>query len=194
MGGCGDDTGWGVAVDGYGNPVVTGITDSVDLPGTAGSYQPRKHGKKDAFVSVLQVRHGRGIRTSYLGGSSDDESGYDGGNVKVDRHGNVWFAGITYSHDLPTRNASQAQFGGGNGDGFVAALDPQLRRLCFASYFGDKERNLLEGLAILPSGLVAATGVSFAEGPAGSHIRMGDSNVYAGHNVVLLPGSGVCTR
>ena len=51
FGGSGEDSGWGIAVDPRGNPVVAGITDSLDLPGTAGSYQPVNRGKKDAFVA-----------------------------------------------------------------------------------------------------------------------------------------------
>jgi Beta-propeller repeat len=192
FGGSGEDSGWGIAVDRRGNPVVGGITDSLDLPGTAESYQPTNHGNKDAFVASFQLRHGRRIRATYFGGSSDDESGYDGGDVKLDRDGNVWLVGTTYSDDLPTRKGSQSRYGGGNGDGFVAAFDPLLRRLCFATYFGDKERNLLEGIAVSPSGLVAATGVSFAETPAPSSIQFG--NVFVGHHLVLLPGSRLCAQ
>lgn len=192
FGGTGDDSGWGIAVDRRGDPVVVGITDSIDLPGTAESYQPVNHGKKDAFVASLQLRHGRRIRTTYFGGSSDDESGYDGGNVKVDSNSNVWLVGITYSNDLPTRKGSQSQFGGGNGDGFVAAFDPLLKRLCFATYFGDKDRNLLEGIALSSSGLVAATGVTFTETPAPSLVQFG--NLFVGHHVVLLSESHVCAQ
>jgi hypothetical protein len=112
FGGSAEDSGWGIAVDRRGNPVVAGITDSVDLPGTALSYQPANHGKKDGFVASFQLRNGRRIRTTYFGGASDDESGYDGGNVKVDRDGNVWFVGTTYSDDLLTRNGSQSRYGG----------------------------------------------------------------------------------
>lgn len=89
FGGSGEDSGWGIAIDRQGNPVVAGITDSVDLPGAVQSYQSANHGKKDAFVASFQVRHGRRVRTTYFGGASDDESGYDGGNVKVDPDGNV---------------------------------------------------------------------------------------------------------
>jgi hypothetical protein len=187
FGGSGDDSGWGLALDASGDPVMAGITDSIDLPGTDASYQPGNRGKKDAFVASVGIRHGRAIRSTYFGGSNDDESGYDGGSIKVDRHGNVWIAGITYSGDLPVRNAGQSRFGGGNGDGFVAAFSPDLKKLCFATYFGDNERNLLEGLAISASGLVAATGVSFAEAPSAFHLPFGQMN--AGANILLIQGA-----
>ena len=73
-------------------------------------------------------------------------------------------------------------------------FDPKVKRLCFASYFGDPERNLLEGLAVSPTGLVAATGVSFAEAPKPTHVQIGNLKLYAGHHVLLLQGSGVCAH
>ena len=192
FGGNGDDSGWGIAIDRSGNPVVAGITDSMDLPRTSGAYQHANGGKRDAFLASFRGRHLRDIRATYFGGSNDDESGYDGGDIKVDRRGNIWIAGITLSTDLPTRNAPQPQFGGGNGDGFVAAFTPDLRNLCFSSYHGGRDRNLLEGLAISASGMVAATGVSFAEGPSAFHIQLRRTTVHAGAFVLLFRGDGAC--
>ncbi|MEX2261312.1 MAG: SBBP repeat-containing protein [Bryobacteraceae bacterium] len=192
FGGNGDDSGWGIAIDGSGNPVVAGITDSRDLPGTSGGYQRAISGRKDAFFASFQSRHHREVRATYFGGSHDDESGYDGGNIKVDRRGNIWVVGITYSDDLPTRNAPQARFGGGNGNGFVGGFTPDLRNLCFSSYHGGQDRSLLEGLAISPSGTVAATGVSFAEVPSALHIRIGRTTVHAGANVLLFRAEEAC--
>jgi hypothetical protein len=59
---------------------------------------------------------------------------------------------------------------------FVGAPHPQLTRLCFDTYFGDSKRNLLEGIATSSSGLVAATGVSFAESAAESLVHIGNLN------------------
>lgn len=192
FGGDGDDSGWGIAIDRRGDPVVAGITDSTDLPATSGGYQHANGGKKDAFLASFRGRRHREIRATYFGGSNDDESGYDGGNIKVDRRGNVWLAGITLSTDLPTRNAFQPQFGGGNGNGFVARLTPDLSNLCFSSYHGGPDRTLLEGLAISASGMVATSGVSFAEGPSPSHIQLQRTTIHAGAFVLLFRGDGAC--
>lgn len=192
FGGSGVDSGWGIALGKKGDLILAGITDSTDLAGTAGSYQDRNHGKTDAFLTSIRIRNPRQVHSTYFGGSNNDESGYDGGDVKVDRRGNVWVAGITYSEDMPTRNASQSHFGGGNGDGFVAVFDSRLKRLCHATYFGDRERNLLEGLAISPSGMIAVTGVSFSETESPFRIRF--TTLYVGANVLLMKGNGVCSR
>ncbi|MFN0106309.1 MAG: SBBP repeat-containing protein [Bryobacteraceae bacterium] len=194
IGGSGDDTGWGVVVDKRGDPTVAGTTDSTDLPGTTGSYQPSNRGKKDAFLASIRMRHRRQVRATYFGGANNDESGYDGGDIKVDRRGNLWVTGTTYSDDLPTRKATQARFGGGDGDGFVAAFSPDLSKLCVASYHGDENRNLLEGIAISPSGLVAVAGVSFAPAPSALHIQIGRANIFAGANVLVLRAQEVCAQ
>jgi hypothetical protein len=192
FGGRGDDSGWGVAIDRDGNPVVAGITDSMDLPSISNAYQRASSGKKDAFLASFGGRHGKDVRATYFGGSNNDESGYDGGSIKVDQSGKIWMAGITSSEDLPVKNAPQPRFGGGNTDGFVAAFSPDLGRLCFSSYHGDSKRNLLEGLAISGSGILAATGVSFAELPSPLHIPVGRT-IHAGAWVLLLPTGGACS-
>ena len=192
FGGGGSDSGWGIAIDKDGNIVTSGITDSTDLPGTSDAYQRSAGGKKDAFLASFRGPEEWKVKATYFGGSDDDESGYDGGNIEVDRHGNVWLAGITYSDDLPVRNAQQLKIGGRNGDGFLAAFSPDLRQLCFSSYHGNRERNLLEGLAISESGVVAATGVSFAESPTAGKITIAPT-IHAGASVLLLSVEAACS-
>jgi len=134
FGGSGEDSGWGIAVDRRGNPVVGGITDSLDLPGTAESYQPTNHGNKDAFVASFQLRHGRRIRATYFGGSSTTRA--DTMEAMSNWTVTAMF-GLSELHTqmiCPHERAANLVTGG-NGDGFVAAFDPLLRRLCFATYF-----------------------------------------------------------
>ncbi len=184
-GGSGDDSGWGVTVDRAGNPVVAGITDSTDLPSTEAGYQRSSAGKKDALLMTLR---GGKVRATYFGGSGNDEAGYDGDNIKVDRRGNIWLVGMTYSTDLPVRNAMQPRFAGGDGDGFIAAFAPDLGRLCFSTYHGGPERNLLEGIAISGSGTVAVTGVSFAESASPLHITLAGGVIHAGNYWFTVTG------
>jgi hypothetical protein len=194
LGGTADDSGWGVAVSRSGNPVVGGITGSTDLPGTRGGYQQSRGGKKDAFLASFRGRDLRQIHATYFGGADDDEAGYDGGSIKIDRHGTVWLAGITLSFDLPTRNAVQSRFGGGNANGFVASFSPDLRNLCFSSYYGGAHRTLLEGLATSESGMVAATGVSFSEVSTPFHIQLARTAIHAGAFLVLFRNGGACSN
>ena len=79
--------------------------------------------------------------------------------MAVDNVGRVWFTGMTNSADLPTRNSSQASFGGGDFDGFLAALSPDGSTLSYGSYMGGNGHDILEGLAI-GRGVVYASGLS----------------------------------
>jgi Beta-propeller repeat len=163
FGGSGDDSGWGVVVDNRGNPVVAGITNSTDLPTIESSYQRVNKGGLDAFVATFQGADYREVHSTYFGGSKDDSSGNDGDDIKLDAKGNVWLVGLTGSKDLPTMNALQPEYGGGDLDGFLAAFSPDLTKLCHSSYRGGTERDMLEGLDISKSGFVLATGLSWSD-------------------------------
>lgn len=174
FGGEGDDSGWGVTMDGRNNPVIAGITKSAALPGAAKGFQSRNGGKSDAFIAIF--RQGAVIST-YFGGAEDDESGYDGGNIQAGSHGTIWLAGGTQSHTAP---------GGGNMDGFIAAFSGDLKRLCYASYHGETGKDLLEGIAVSKDGQVAASGVSFGPGPSANRVQLGKSEFFAGAVVVTF--------
>jgi hypothetical protein len=152
FGGSGEDSAWGIAVDKRGRVFIGGQTDSLDLPQASRGYQVENRGGVDAFVARI------GGSATYFGGSQKDEAGYDGQSIAIDRAGDVWLAGITYSTDLPAGGA----YGGGDGDGFIAKLAPSLDKVRFASYCGSPAREIGEGIAIVPGG-AAMTMVRFSE-------------------------------
>ena len=154
-GGTGDDSAWGIAVDKRGRVFIAGQTDSPDLPGARRGFQKKNHGATDAFVARI------GGPATYFGGAGKDEAGYDGQNIAIDAEGDVWIAGMTYSADL----AAEGAYGGGDGDGFIARFSGALDRLRFAAYAGSPAREIGEGIALLPAGVVM-TMVRFGEGVA----------------------------
>lgn len=179
LGGQGEDSAWGVTVGPAGDVIVAGISESLDLPGASGTFQTRNGGRKDAFVARLRAPDYRSFDSTYLGGSGDDESGYDGSNVKTDSKGNIWLVGITESPNLPVKGAFQPE-PGGNTDGFIAALTSDLKDLCFATYHGGPGRDLLEGIAVSSSGKVAVTGVSFSGNQEQGYVALpGNPPVFA---------------
>lgn len=163
FGGSGDDSGWGVTVDRSGNPVVAGITNSSDLPAQKDAFQTSYRGGLDAFVAKFEGAGYRRVRVTYYGGAKDDSSGYDGDDLKVDGMGNVWLVGLTSSTDLPTLNAQQSVYGGGDSDGFLAVFSPTLRQLCYGTYYGGSDADLLEGVDVSSNGSVDVTGVTFSQ-------------------------------
>lgn len=150
LGGSGEDSAWGVTADAEGRAVVAGITNSPDLPVTPHAFQAKLKGGSDAFLAKVQDRHL--VWATYYGGTAADESGYDGGDVKVDTQGTIWLAGQTHSADLPV---TRGRYAGGDGDGFVAAFSADGSRLLFSSYFGGPGRDLLEGLDVADRHVIA---------------------------------------
>lgn len=162
VGGSGDDSGWGVAIDGVGAPVVAGVTDSTDLGTSPGAFQRSAPGGLNAFVARLGGSDFDSIQLTYFGGSRDDSSGFDGSDIAVDASGKVWLVGLTSSADLPVRDALQEHYGGAT-DGFVAAFSPDLSQLEFGTYLGGSKRDMLEGLDVDSGGTVAVTGLTFSD-------------------------------
>jgi beta-propeller repeat-containing protein len=67
--------------------------------------------------------------------------GYEGVNsIALDEAGNAYITGITNSLDFPTKDPLQAGFGG-DYDGFVIKLNPEVSNLIFSTYFGGNARD-----------------------------------------------------
>jgi Beta-propeller repeat len=177
IGGSGDDHAWGVAVDRAGMPYLGGGTGSSDFPTTTTALQGSFKGETDAFVTKFNTTGTRMLYSTYLGGT-----GYDtcldggGGVIAVDRDGNAWVVGVTYSSDFPTANAMQTAYGGGEGDGFVSVINPNGSSLLLSSYAGGNDREILEGTAPAPGGGAWATGFT------GSRNLQTTGSLQKGHN------------
>ena len=102
MGGGSNDQGFAVAVDRAGNALVTGVTNSSNVPfsGADNSY----HGGQsygDAFVAKVS-NAGTQTWATYLGGS-----GYDQGfGIAVNTAGHILVAGTTNSTGFPSTDSS----------------------------------------------------------------------------------------
>ncbi len=121
LGGSGDDSGYGIAVDGTGNAYVTGGTTSADFPTTPGAVQPTlQDSYGDAFGSKFNATGTVLGYSTYLGGEHSDE----GQGIAVDGTGTAYVTGLTYSTDFPTTpGAVQPTLGGRyHSDAFVTKL------------------------------------------------------------------------
>ena len=54
LGGSKMDGAYSVSLDSSGNPIISGVTESVDFPATPSAYQTRLRGSVDAFVTKLR--------------------------------------------------------------------------------------------------------------------------------------------
>ena len=109
LGGESNDFAYGVAVDGNGNAVVTGLTSSSAFP-IRNALQNMRKGINDAFVAKLNAHGTALLYSTYLGGTGSD-SGY---GIATDAAGNTYIAGQTTSSDYPVMNAVQGTRRGSN--------------------------------------------------------------------------------
>jgi hypothetical protein len=139
LGGSSSDEARGIAVDGFGNAYIAGLTGSSSSDTSSNNFpvknavQPASAGYFDAFVTKIKADGSALIYSTFLGGSSFD-LGY---GVAVDGSGNAYVVGTTHSNsDFPLVNAFQDTYGGGfsgsvysgttgfniTGEGFVAKI------------------------------------------------------------------------
>jgi hypothetical protein len=143
--------GQGIAVGTGGDAYVTGKAGPT-YPVTAGALQTTYAGGPggDAVVTELNASGTGLVYSTYLGGSGSDL----GNAVAVDATGAAYVAGTTDGGFPTTGGAAQATFGGGasggDGDAFVAKLNPAGSALAYASYLG--------GTGIDKSGAIALDG------------------------------------
>ncbi|MEO8024843.1 MAG: SBBP repeat-containing protein [Bryobacteraceae bacterium] len=150
LGGSNQDAGRAIAVDPTGGVWVAGVTDSGDFPIFGESYRFAYAGNSDAVLIKLNPDLSGIAYTSFFGGSDIDEAH----KVAVDTKGRVYFAGVTLSTDIPvTANALQ-KVTNGNGDIFLAVLDPSLPRaqqITYSTYFGGSDADSPYDLALDPA-------------------------------------------
>lgn len=142
LGGQGSDSANSIAVDSSGNVYVTGYTSSTDFP-TRNALQPALRGRRNAFISKLDVSGANLVYSTYLGGSARDEAN----GIQVDGLGCVYIAGFTTSLDFPTASAYQARLQGAS-DAFIAKLAADGRSLVYSSYFGGGNDDQASAIAV----------------------------------------------
>jgi hypothetical protein len=157
LGGAGDDTGTGIAVDGAGNAFVAGLSTSSNFPTTPGAFQTVNGGSFDAFVTKLDPSGGSLLYATYVGGNSAEQ----GGRLAVDSSGNAYLQGFTASTNFPTSaGAFQTTFGGGTHDTFVTKLNPSGSALVYSTYLGGGDHDFGVGVGVDNGGNAYVTGTT----------------------------------
>ena len=155
LGGAGEDSGKGIALDAQTNAYVTGFTASVDFP-LLSAVQTTNRGapaSPDAFVTKLNSTGAALVYSTYLGGSSTDL----GNAIAVDAAGNAYVAGTTFSSDFPTAFPFQQARQGG-ADVFVTRINPSGQTLGYSTYFGGEGDDFGTGIAVDGAGNAYLTG------------------------------------
>jgi hypothetical protein len=118
----GGSGGWGagLVIDDLGSAYITGGMEDA-LPVTASAFQQSQAGSGDAFVAKLNSSGSALLYSTYLGGDLSDF----GTCIAVDKAGNIYLGGETYSANFPvSANAFQSTLSGGHldVDAFIARL------------------------------------------------------------------------
>lgn len=152
LGGSGNDEARGVAADSAGNVYVAGVTSSANFPITPGAFQTTLAGSSDAFVTKLNPDGTGKAYSTYLGGSNLDEAN----GIAVDRSGNAWVTGSTWSSNFPVMNSLQTL--AGSTDAFVSKLNANGTGLLFSTYLGGHSIDRGLAIALDPGGNAYVTG------------------------------------
>jgi hypothetical protein len=154
----GDDFGAGITVDAGGNAYLTGATNSVDFPTTAGAFQRTDGGGSyDAFVTKVNLTGSALAYSTYLGGDGEDF----GSGIALDSSGNAYATGTTDSATFPTTpGAFQPTNGGGDSDAFLSKINPTGSGLVYSTYLGGAAEDDGNDVAVDAQGNAYVTGTT----------------------------------
>jgi len=154
LGGSGNDYGYGIAVDSFGNAYVTGYTNSTNFPTASPVQATNGGGSYDVFVAKLNTTGSALVYSTYLGGNGADF----GFGIAVDSSGNAYVTGQTSSANFPRASPLQATNGGGSYDVFVAKLNTTGSALVYSTYLGGNGYDFGYGIAVDSAGNAYVTG------------------------------------
>lgn len=164
LGGTGDDSAAGLAVDVTGNAYVVGNTSSKDFPVTSGALQTNCAGActQNAFVAKFSPQGESLSYSTYLGGSGSDSAT----GIALDAVGNVYLTGYTSSADFPLAGAFQKSCAPDQAStttacmatAFVTKVKADGSGLAYSTYLGGSLGSKSAGIAVDSFGSAYITG------------------------------------
>lgn len=157
LGGSGNDTAAGIAIDGLGNAYVVGVSGSSNFPITAGVYRSVPTG---IFVAKLSPA---GTQLVY---STTIEEGAPRG-IAVDTSGNAYVCGGTASASFPVTGGALQTSKRLNRDGFITKLNSSGSALVYSTFLGGDGEDTANAIAVdalgnaYVAGTVEVTGAGF---------------------------------
>ncbi len=133
-----------VILDGQGDAIIAGITQSRDIP-TRNALQPTSHGDFDCFLAELTPA-GTLVFSTYFGGSGMDTCW----GLAIDKEGSIYISGDSNSPDFPLQNAIQTDQTPKTGfpTAYVAKLSADGSALLFSSFIGGPVSALATSISI----------------------------------------------
>jgi hypothetical protein len=169
LGGIGQESLYGMAVDGAGNVYLAGETLSDDFP-THNAISDTRAGSVEGFVTQIVSESGActlGLST-YLG-----TTGWDAAYaIAVDEARSIYITGMTTSRDFPTNRAIQPEFGG-SADAFVTQLvsTSDVYTYGYSSYLGGTSYDVGISIVVDSAGNLYVAGETSAGFPVYNAIQ-----------------------
>lgn len=154
IGGTGDESANGMALDDQGRVHLLVSTTSADFPVTRGAFDAVMGGESDYAVVRLDESGSDLEQASFLGGSGQDCCG---GGIFVDGDDRVYVAGRTQSEDFPVSPGAFDEKGNER-DGFLARIDGEEWTLAYATYLGGSDQDFGQGVVADGMGRAVVTG------------------------------------
>src|SRR5262249_137419 len=135
LGGNGIQAATSIAVDGVGSAYVTGATNSVDFPVTAGAFQTERG---SGFVSKVNQDGSALEYSTFFGGSGPDRPA----GIAVDFLGSAYITGSAFSPDFPTTTGAFLTTKAsppGVDNPFVMKLNPAGSALVYSTFLGGSD-------------------------------------------------------
>jgi hypothetical protein len=134
LGGSGNDSGQGIALDADRNVYVTGTTssDRIPFPTTGGAFETARHFSNDVYVAKLNTDGSGLIYSTFLGGDGAD-LGY---GIAVDAARAAYVTGSTTSTNFPTTPGAFGITHHSQADVFVTKIDPSGSALVYSALLG----------------------------------------------------------
>ncbi|MCK5253567.1 MAG: hypothetical protein KAQ96_11470, partial [Thermoplasmata archaeon] len=183
IGGSKNDTIHSVAIMSNWDIILGGVTQSIDFPGTNGSYDDNLSGPNDSYIARIDANGTRIISATYVGGSKGDDQLLT--LIAVDDNDDVYCMFHTNSTDLVTSlDAFSENFSGGV-DGVVLKIDGNLTEMEYLTYIGGSGDDIFIPILIDGSGSVYLAGttssIDFPTTPDAydkSHNGLGDYDAF----------------
>jgi hypothetical protein len=156
----GGEFGNDVAVDAQGAAYVTGITDAVDFPTTAGAYDERHNGAIDVFVTKLNPGGTSAAYSTLVGGISGETS-Y---GIAVDSAGSAYVTGITEGFGYPATVPAFTAGETGSIDVFVTKLSPSGDAIVYSALLGGSSVDEARAITVGPDGAAYIAGRTSGSG------------------------------
>lgn len=174
IGGPGEESANGIAVDTAGNAYITGYTDSAGFV-VMGAAQGAIGGMTDAFVAKFSAA-GAPAYSTFLGGTNADL----GNAIAIDTLGNAYVTGKCQDAFVsvvgyPTVFKNTVT---GSDDAFIAKLDPTGATFLYKTYVGGAGIDEGTAIALDSSNNIYITGSTFsADFPGASFVTVGQTTI-----------------